>query len=324
MGSAALPVRWPDDVDEVIDADVVAALAYRTPAGGVVVTGVSPIGLRDRGAGTIGFTTSLGFGRKLERIRRHPRVALAYHAREHGRSERPDYVLVQGKVSSVVLPEEAYLVNEIGPRAEAYLGPARRGWFWDRWLRVYYRDRVIVTIDVERVVRWSESDCRGEPEVIGSPLPSGSLPQSPPRKGTGPRTNCKRAQRRLQALPHRLLGFVQPDGHPMVVPIFVSGADEGGLSIWTASRLLPSGGFRAGLLGHKFYDHVAGLTSRQYTGWLTVEDSAGISGHYAPHTERSLVIPHSKTVALLLNGVVATLTYRAAIRAGRGRLLDAG
>jgi hypothetical protein len=316
------PLRWPDEVDEVLDADVVAALAYRTPAGGVIVTGVSPIGLRDRDAGTVGFTTSLGFGRKLERIRRHPEIALAYHAREHGSSRRPDYILVQGTVTSVVLPDAGYLRDEIGRRAERYLGPARGGPFWDRWLRVYYRDRVVATVQVQRVVRWSTLDCRDEPEVIGPPLPPGGLPQGPPRKGIGPRVNTQRARRRLRALPHSLLGFVQSDGLPMVVPISVVTAGPGGLTVRTASRRLPPGGIRAGILGHKFYEHVAGFTSRQYTGWLTVDDSDGVTGTYAPHTQRNLALPHSKTLALLVNGAVATITYRQALRKGRGGLLD--
>jgi hypothetical protein len=318
------PVRWPDEVDEVLDADLVAGLAYRTPAGGVVVTGVSPIGLRDREAGTVGFTTSLGFGRKLERIRRYPQVALAYHAREHSRSNRPDYVLVQGTVSSVVLPDDAYLFGELAERVERYLGPPRRGIFWDRWLHVYYRDRVLVTVDVERVVRWRRTDGSGDPELIGSPLPDGGLQQSPPRNGTGPRVDSRRAMRRLRAVPHVLLGVVQSDGFPLVVPVSIWAADERGLTVRTATPVLPAGGFRAGLLGHKFYEHVAGLTSRQYTGWLNVDASNRSTGAYAPHTERGLVIPHSKTLALLLNGVVATLGYRAAQRAGRERLLDTG
>jgi hypothetical protein len=300
----------------------VVVLAYRTPAGGVVVSGVSPIGLRDRDAGTVGFTTSLGFGRKLERIRRNPQVALAYHAREHGRSTRPDYVLVQGTVSEVLRPDEAYLRQEIGKRAETYLGPPRRGFFWDRWLRVYYRDRVLVTVEVERIVRWPRLDFGGEPEVIGSPLPKGGLPQSSPKQGTGPRMDSRRAERRLGAVPHRLLGFVQDDGLPMVVPITVTAAAGRGLTVRTAGPVLPAGGQRAGLLGHKFYKHVAGLTSRQYTGWLTVDAEDNSSGIYAPHTERSLVIPHSKTIALLVNGLATTITYRAAQKAGRERVLD--
>src|SRR5207248_8450212 len=91
-----MAAAWPDDVDRIIDGDLTAALAYVTPAGGAVVTAVAPIGLRDRDAGTVGFTTSLGFGRKLDRIKQNPRVALAYHAREHGFASEPHFVLVQG------------------------------------------------------------------------------------------------------------------------------------------------------------------------------------------------------------------------------------
>jgi hypothetical protein len=69
---------WSDLDDEIIGGDLTAALAYATPARGAVLTPVAPIGLCDRDAGTVCFTTSLGFGRKLERIRANPRVALAH------------------------------------------------------------------------------------------------------------------------------------------------------------------------------------------------------------------------------------------------------
>jgi hypothetical protein len=65
-----MPVSWPDDVDQILGGDLTAALAYVTPARGAVATAVAPIGLRDRVAGTVTFTTSLGFGKKLERIKR--------------------------------------------------------------------------------------------------------------------------------------------------------------------------------------------------------------------------------------------------------------
>jgi hypothetical protein len=72
-------VTWPDEVDEVIAGDLTVALGCVTQAGGVVVTGVAPCGLRDRARGTVGFTTSLAFGKKLEHIIGNPRTALAYH-----------------------------------------------------------------------------------------------------------------------------------------------------------------------------------------------------------------------------------------------------
>jgi hypothetical protein len=49
---------WSDLDDEIIGGDLTAALAYATAAGGAVVTPVAPVGLRDRPAGTVGFTTS--------------------------------------------------------------------------------------------------------------------------------------------------------------------------------------------------------------------------------------------------------------------------
>src|SRR3954465_4921473 len=94
-------VQWPDALDEIIGGDLTAALAYVTPAGGAVATAVAPIGLRDRVEGPVSFTTCRGFGRKLQRIERDPRVALAYHAREHGLSTSSRYVLVQGSASVV-------------------------------------------------------------------------------------------------------------------------------------------------------------------------------------------------------------------------------
>ena len=93
-----MPVTWSDGVDDVIRGDLTCGFAYITPAGGAVVTAVAPLGLSDRERGTVGFTTSLGFGRKLERIKGEPRVALTYHAREHGIGDATNqrYVLVQG------------------------------------------------------------------------------------------------------------------------------------------------------------------------------------------------------------------------------------
>jgi hypothetical protein len=72
-------VGWPAGADEVIKGDITAAAAYLTPAGGAVVTSVAPCGIGDRERGMLGFTTSLGFGKKLERIVADPHVALAYH-----------------------------------------------------------------------------------------------------------------------------------------------------------------------------------------------------------------------------------------------------
>src|SRR5438105_8749272 len=139
-----MPVTRPDTADEVIGGDLTAAVAYVTPAGGAVVTAVAPIGLRDRDAGTVTFTTSLGFGRKLERLRREPRMALAYHARDHGLSDRPEYVLVQGRATIVEAPDREYLDSVVQPADERFMRPPRRRVVWDRSPAVYFCDRVAV------------------------------------------------------------------------------------------------------------------------------------------------------------------------------------
>src|SRR3954452_7226384 len=116
--TAVSPITWPDEVDEVLAGDLTAAVAYGTPAGGAVVTAVAPVGLRDRERGTVGFTTSLGFGKKLERLKADPRIALAYHARDHGSAREPLFVLVQGRATVVEDPDQAWLENVLGPAAE--------------------------------------------------------------------------------------------------------------------------------------------------------------------------------------------------------------
>ena len=104
---------------------------------------VAPIGLRDRAAGTVSFTTSLGFGRKLERFAKNPKMSLVFAAREHGFARSQRFVLVQGSVVEVRQPDKRLGGSE--PHAARFLRPAKRGRLWDPWLREYYQERVVVT-----------------------------------------------------------------------------------------------------------------------------------------------------------------------------------
>jgi hypothetical protein len=308
------PVQWPDAIDEVIGGDLTAALAYVTPAGGAVVTAVAPIGLRDRDAGTVSFTTSLGFGRKLERIERDPRVALAYHAREHGHSRSSRFVLVQGSATVVKEPDPDYL-EFIGRQATPFMGPPRRGVFWDRWLSAYYSDRVPVHVTVHRIVSWPDLSCGGEPEVHGAPLADAPPPQTPPAKGTGPRLDAERAGRAAAKLPHQLVAFRGGDGHPVVVPVHVDGADAGAVTLEAAPGLLPAGGRRAGMLAHEYQEKLIGLAARQHTGWIEADGTRAL---YAPHTGSAFRAPANKTLLLLGNGYLARRGLKQARRAQAG------
>ena len=304
-----MTVPWPDHVDEVLAGDMTAALAYLTPAGGAVVTAVAPVGLRDREQGTVTFTTSLGFGKKLQRIELDPCVALAYHAREHGFARGESFVLVQGRCRPVPPADRDWNDRVLGPAAERFMGPPRRGRFWDRWLREYYADRVPVTVDVERVTVWPALDCSGEPTVHGAPRPHGRLEaQSAPKKGTGPRLDAAKAAARLTRLPHVLVAWREVDGFPAVVAARVAGWAPEGIGL-ASGAALPEGGRRAGLLGHSYEAKLVGLRARQHTGWL--ED-----GVYAPHTASSFRAPRNKTLLLLANGLLAKQGLRRARREG--------
>jgi len=299
---------WSEDDDAIIAGDLTAALAYVTPAGGAVVTPVAPIGLRDRDAGTVAFTTSLGFGRKLARIDANPRVALAYHAREHGFATAPRFVLVQGQASYDTRPDRAVLAQRVGPASARFMGPPRRGAFWDRWLSAYYADRVLVTVRVERVVSWPDERCAGEPSVSGAPVVAAApASQDAPRGGAGPRVDVERAVRRVRSLPHVLIGHVDGGGFPMIAPVAVAASSPAGIVL---DGPLPGGERRAGLLAHRYERQLVGLEMRQYTGWL--HDRT-----YAPHTERAFRAPANKTLLLLGNGYTARRGLRRA-RAQRG------
>jgi hypothetical protein len=300
---------WPEADDAILAGDLTAALAYRTPAGGVVLTPVAPIGLRDRDAGTVAFTTSLGFGRKLDRIKANPEVALTYHAREHGFASDPRYVVVQGRASYDAKPDREVLETLVQPASARFMGAPRRGVFWDRWLGAYYQDRILVTVSVTRLISWPDDSCSGEPLVSGEPLPAGEPPaQAPPRNGTEPRIDVSRALRRVAALPHVLVGWVGVDGFPLVSPAHVGEASERGIAV--TGPLLPGGGRRAGLLAHRYEAQLIGLEARQYTGWLQ-------DGIYAPHTEQGFRAPANKTVLLLANGLMARRGLKRARAEGR-------
>jgi hypothetical protein len=309
-----MAITWPDDVDEIIGGDLTAALAYVTPAGGAVVTAVAPVGLRNRDAGTVSFTTSLGLGRKLERIARNPRVALGYHSREHGFAHTPGFVLVQGDAAPAVEPDRAYLEGTLRPQARKFMGPPKEGkLFWDRWLREYYMDRIPVEIAVTRVSVWADEHCSRLRETIGSAAAGEPPTQNEPRNGTGPRVDVMRAAKRLRALGNLLLAYVAADGYPEVVPVEITDAGPGGIRL-SSQRALPPGGRRAGLLAHSYRPQLIGLAARQHTGWLTVDAGGGL---YAPHTETGFRAPANKTALLLANGLLAKRGLRRARRAAQ-------
>ncbi|MEA2389255.1 MAG: hypothetical protein QOG41_2028 [Thermoleophilaceae bacterium] len=307
---------WPDAVEEILEGDHAVGLAYVTPAGGAVITPVTNFALQDRQAGTIAVNSSIGAWRKLDRMRRNPRVAVAFHTRTHALTERPEYVLVQGTASFPGPPDRDSWFDEMGGKWQRPgMLPREVGPLWERWMSVYHW-RVNVRIAVERVVVWPDLACRGSAEVHGAPLPDEpAAEQAPPKLGTRPRVNHRRAAKQARRLPHVLLGWVGADGFPMVVPVEAGGVVDRGVELELPAGVTPPpGGRRAGLTGHWFTKGVIGQEQRVHTGWLEV----GADGHavYAPHTKVGYLMPKSKLVYRIVVGFETRRRLRAGRRAG--------
>jgi hypothetical protein len=229
------------------------------------------------------------------------------------------FVLAQGQASVDIRPSRERL-EALVPRAEQFYGEGKRGPLWDRFLREYYYERVVVDITLERVVTWPNLSASGDPQVSGAAWAGPARPQQPPTKGTGPRVDMDRAAGRIGGLPHRVLAYRGGDGFPVVVPVALAGHDRAGLRLVAAPGLLPTGGRRAGLLAHAYRPQLIGLNTRVFTGWLEVSADGGAV--YAPHTSKGFIAPPRKNLLLVSNGLLAKAGIWQARRKGEAERLQ--
>jgi hypothetical protein len=312
---ATAMVTWPDSVEQVFDGDLAIGLADITAKFGVILTPLTNFGLQDRRRGTITFLSSLGAWRKLARIRNNPKIALAFHTRSHGYADGTAYVLAQGIASFDTTPDREWL-ESIDHNWERFMGPRDRGLPWERWMRAYQWERVGVRIDVARVLTWSTLDCEGRPTVHGAARPATDpAEQSAPAKGSHARVDVDLVARSVTQLPHTLLGWVDSDGYPMVVPVRGTRVQTDRLILDVPYQGLPAGGRRAGLTSHWFSDRVLGQEQRVHTGWLEV-DRASRRVSYAPHTRAGYRLPPSKHLYRVAVGGATRRGLRQARRVG--------
>lgn len=312
--------RWSEAVDEILAGDQVVMLASVTPAGGVVLGPVTNFAIRDRDASTVTVNSSIGAGRKLQRMARNPKVALAYHTRAHSFTDRSEYVLVQGTASlSHPVENQPDTISESWERFAGPLDPP----LWRRWLRIYYR-RVNIEVAAHRVIVWTELTAASQPQVHGVPPPEEPPPsQRPPTGGTGPRVDTAQVSKVAARLPHVLLGWVDTDGFPFVVPVQTGeiedreNGDAEDLVLRTSQHHLPPGERRAGMTSHAFTRHVLGQHQQVLTGWLRA-DPAGDRASYAPHTRFGYRLPPSRLLYRLAVGYATRRGLRASRLATRG------
>jgi hypothetical protein len=311
-------VTWSDEIHDILTGDLTVAVSYGTPAGGAVVTAVSPLGAVDRDRGIVSFTTSLGFGKKLEHILRDPHVSLCYSTREHGFSSTCATVLVQGTATVSPTPSPGRL-RALAPDVVRFFGEPRSDRFWDWLLREYKEHRVIVDVAVERVTSWPDPAAAGARTVVGAPWPAQPPSQSPPAGGTGPRVDLPALTTALAGLPHRLLAYRGGDGFPVITPVQLGACGPEGLRLVTPAGVLPKGARRAGLLAHRFGPQCSPLMMLTGTGWL---DTEGETVRYAPHTLKKLGTPPTKFLQSLGNGALAKSGYHRARRTGQLHRLE--
>jgi hypothetical protein len=317
--AAATRLGWPAEVDRVLGGDVVVAVGTSTPEGGVVVNPVPTLGMRDRDAGTVSFVTAgrsaLGARVGPDRLAIDPRVAVAYHTRRHGHVHIPGHVLVQGRaeVRSLGDPERRALLE----RREEHLGrPAARGRFWGWWLEPDDRDLIVVDVHVDRLLWWADDDRGEETVVLGVPPPAGDPPsQPPPDAPVRPRVPMRKL-RRVAGRPHRVLGVLDAEGSPLLVPVGISHVGGSELRLTASSSLLPQGQRRAGLLIHEFHPRLVGARASACTGWLRV---VGDLIKWTPHSHRGRVLPPNETLLRLAEGAEARRRRRRAAEHGDAR-----
>ena len=166
----AVAVTWPDDVDEILASDLAAGVRLPDAREG---RGDLADGAPGRSAtarpGRSRSPPRRGCGRSSRGSARNPAVAVAYHARDHGLTDRPGYVLVQGRAE---LPDRARSrlagVDHAGvgavPRPEAQR-PRRA-----HDATSTTGSACAITIQVERIVAYPDDAATEEPEVFGAPL----------------------------------------------------------------------------------------------------------------------------------------------------------
>lgn len=306
--------EWPESLTDIFYGDLAVAFVYRTPAGGVVAMPVTTIGMFDEEAGTVTTSTSFGNWKKLTRLDGDSRVALAYHAREHGKSSAANFVLVQGDASFPVKADSKWMTPEVMREWSDRMPARKTGPFWDRLGREYYDERVPITVSVRRIAIWPDAEASGPPEVIGKAIDGGVVkPQDPPKNGTESRVSPGKYSKRLVRAKHTLIGFAGADGYPELYPTAV---EVDGDSLNLGRTGLPEGGRRAGLLAHWFEPQLVGQGAAIMTGWLEVDSNGAI---YSPHTVAGYAIPSSETMFALGGAMAAKFGYRKAVREGHVR-----
>jgi general stress protein 26 len=152
----------PDEVEEVLDGSLVAILTVVNDRGRPVSHPMLP--LYDRSNKKLYFTSSILFSKKLEHIKRNPRVSVLFSQREFIRS--PSYHVVMLKGDARVIDEDLSRVwTSLLPlwrRKEPYID----AYLKQRVAFPLFWERAVIEVIPKATYVWRGGDMLAEPVVL--------------------------------------------------------------------------------------------------------------------------------------------------------------
>lgn len=218
----------PQEVQQVFDCFMTTELTTVDSRGQPIVWPVTPY--CEPGAASIDVTTGVGYPKKAQDARRHPRVALLFSDPTGSGLEGGIRVLVQGTAE---VDDRNLKANFERYRAESdrKVPLVRQDWFppapIDRLFNWYF-ERIYIKSRPERVFVWPDGDPASPPTVLGAHVEDVRIDHSEePGKGHAlAGGGSPRWDERLDELgrdhDEAVLSWVAPDGFPLSVRLPIS------------------------------------------------------------------------------------------------------
>ncbi len=160
--------RLPSEVEEVLEGAMVAVLTAVNQRGEAVSHPMLP--LYDREKGLLYFTSSILFSKKLNHIKRNPRVSVLISNRDYIRSR--SYHVVQVKGEARVLDQDLssgwQWLLPLWRKKEPYIDAFLKR----RFALPLFWERAVIEVQPRKVAVWRGGDLDSEPElhVLGEKL----------------------------------------------------------------------------------------------------------------------------------------------------------
>jgi general stress protein 26 len=152
--------RLPQEVEAVLEGALVAILTVINERNEPVSHPMLP--LYDREKGVLYFTSSILFSKKLEHIKKNPRVSVLISQREYVKSEQYHAVEIKGdaRVLDRDLSREWQRLLPLWRKKEPYID----AYVKQRFALPLFWERAIIEVQPRKVRVWRDGDLEREPE----------------------------------------------------------------------------------------------------------------------------------------------------------------